>query len=125
MKNMKMKTKLIIGFMVPVIFLIINLIFSDLTTKTAAAIKDPVRQQEYARNAAIFTAIVAFVCVAITTVIAILLIRIIEKSVLQLSDAAKQIAIGHVDIEMEKYNNDEFGELVDEYNKVIDRKSVV
>ena len=120
MKNMKMKTKLIIGFMVPVIFLIINLIFSDLTTKTAAAIKDPVRQQEYARNAAIFTAIVAFVCVAITTVIAILLIRIIEKSVLQLSDAAKQIAIGHVDIEMEKYNNDEFGELVDEYNKVID-----
>lgn len=120
MKNMKMKTKLIIGFTVPIIFLIINLIFSDLTTKTAAAIKDPVRQQEYARNAAIFTGVVAFVCVAITMVIAIFLIRIIEKSVLQLSDAAKQIAIGHVDIEMEKYNNDEFGELVDEYNKVID-----
>ncbi len=120
MKNMKMKTKLIIGFLVPTFFMILNLIFSDLTTKAAAAITDEARKLEYTRNATIFTFAVAVVSVSITVAIAILIIRVIEKSVKQLSDAAKDIAAGRVNIEMVKYNNDEFGELVDEYNKVIE-----
>ncbi len=120
MKNMKMKTKLVIGFLVPTFFMILNLIFSDLTTKSAAAITDEARKQVYTRNSTIFTFAVAVVSVTITLVIAILLIKTIEKSVKQLSDAAKDIAAGRVNIEMVKYNNDEFGELVDEYNKVID-----
>ena len=57
---------------------------------------------------------------ALTFFIALVLIRTIEKSVKQLSDAAKEIAKGRVDIHMEKYNNDEFGELVDEYTRVIE-----
>ena len=40
-------------------------------------------------------------------------------SVRQLSDAAKDIAMGRVDIELVKHNNDEFGDLVDEYKQVI------
>ena len=64
----------------------------------------------------------AFVAVSAILVIimALSLIKMIVKSVNQLSNAAKEIAMGHTDIEMVKYNNDEFGELVDEYNKVID-----
>ena len=62
----------------------------------------------------------ALVSVIITVWIALMLIKIIEKSVVQLSNAAKEIALGHVNIEMVKYNNDEFGDLVDEYRAVID-----
>ncbi len=56
----------------------------------------------------------------LTVWIASLLIKVIEKSVKQLSDAAKDIAMGRVNIEMVKYNNDEFGDLVDEYTEVIE-----
>ncbi|MCM1174667.1 MAG: methyl-accepting chemotaxis protein [Blautia sp.] len=61
------------------------------------------------------------VSVAITLFISTALIKVIARSVKQLSDAAQNIAIGRVNnIELTKYNNDEFGELVDEYTKVID-----
>ena len=41
MKNMKMKTKLILGFMVPIMITVINILISDLTTKWVASISDP------------------------------------------------------------------------------------
>ena len=45
----------------------------------------------------------------------------LKLSSTRLSDAAKLIAMGQVNkIKMVKYNNDEFGELVDEYTIVID-----
>ena len=120
MKNMKMKTKMIIGFAIPIVLTLINIIFGDLTTKAATGITDPAQQEIYVRNCAIFTAVLAVVSVMVTVVVALALIRIVEKSVAQLSSAAKDIAVGRVDIHMEKYNNDEFGDLVDEYTKVID-----
>lgn len=61
------------------------------------------------------------VSVIITLVISTALIKAIATSVKQLSDAAKDIALGRVErIKMTKHGNDEFGELVDEYTKVID-----
>ncbi len=119
MKNMKMKTKLILGFLVPIAITIINIIIGDLATKQATKYTDPVAQEQYITSAAIFTAAFAVVSVIITMWIALVLIKVIEKSVKQLSDAAKDIAVGRVDINMVKYNNDEFGDLVDEYNEVI------
>ncbi len=120
MKNMKMKTKLILGFGVPILLTLTNIIFSEVTTRTAVGITDPARQEQYRVGATIFTIALALVSVIVTFTIAYFLIKIIEKSVAQLSDAAKQIAKGHVEITMEKYNNDEFGDLVDEYTKVIE-----
>ncbi len=120
MKNMKMKTKLILGFMVPIMITVINILISDLTTKWVASISDPAEQQIFTRIATISTLVFAVISVIITVCIALALIKIIEKSVKQLSDAAKEIAMGHVNINLVKYNNDEFGDLVDEYNNVID-----
>ncbi len=119
MKNLKMKTKLIMGFFIPIAITILNIIIGDMSTRQAARIVDPQAQEKYIVNAAIFTASFAVVSVIITLWIAFILIRVIEKSVKQLSDAAKDIAVGRVDINMVKYNNDEFGELVDEYTEVI------
>lgn len=61
------------------------------------------------------------VSVIITLSISTALIREIARSVKQLSDAAKDIALGRVEgIKLIKHGNDEFGELVDEYTIVID-----
>ena len=120
MKNLKMKTKLILGFMIPILLTLFNILFGNLTTKQAARLVDPAEQERYVLYTSILTYGIALVSVVVTVVVALALIRIIEKSVKQLSDAAKEIAVGRVDIHMEKYNNDEFGELVDEYTKVID-----
>lgn len=61
------------------------------------------------------------ISVIITLSISTALIKAIARSVKQLSDAAKDIALGRVNnINMVKYANDEFGELVDEYKKVIE-----
>lgn len=120
MKNMKMKTKLIFGFGIPIAITLINIIFSEVTTRLAVSIDDPGKQESFRLGATIFTFVLAAFSVVVTVTIAYFLIKIIEKSVAQLSDAAKEIAKGHVEIHMEKYNNDEFGDLVDEYTKVIE-----
>jgi len=120
MKNAKIKTKMIIGFMIPVVLMIVNNVISQLSTKIAASIDDPVRQSNYVMNFTVFTVLVAIVTIAVTLSIALWLIRTIEKSIKQLSDAAEDIAMGKVEIELVKYNNDEFGQLVDEYTKMVD-----
>ncbi len=120
MKNLKMKTKLILGFLVPIAITVINILISNLTTKWAASIKDHTERDIFTNVAAVATIVFAAISVLVTILIALALIKTIEKSVKQLSDAAKEIAMGHVDINLVKYNNDEFGELVDEYNNVIE-----
>lgn len=120
MKNLKVKTKLIIGFAIPIVLTLLNIFISDMTTKKAASYTDPVRQEAYTRNATIFTIALAIVCCVAAVWVAAIIIRLIDKSIKQLSDAADEIALGHVNVEMIKYNNDEFGGLVDKYRQVID-----
>ena len=120
MKNMKMKTKLILGFSIPITITIINIVISDVSTKWAASIVDEASKERFITFSSFATIGFAALSVLLTVWIASLLIKVIEKSVKQLSDAAKDIAVGRVNIEMVKYNNDEFGDLVDEYTEVIE-----
>lgn len=158
MKDMKMKTKMIIGFVVPTVFIVINVLLGmssisnirdrvdqmqqeqlesiQATMKeigadeakaelVANAIKDEQTAglesiQRLANNSNLFSAALVAVSVLITVIISTSLIKAINKSVSQLARAAKEIAAGHVNVQMVKYNNDEFGELVDEYTEVID-----
>lgn len=117
MKNVKMKTKMILGFALPTIIIILNMVLNKLSSNRASSASDLDR---YLENFNVFTFVIGVVSVLIVVIIAYCLIRDIERSVSQLSNAAKEIALGHVDIELVKYNNDEFGDLVDQYNKVID-----
>lgn len=117
MKDMKMKTKLIIGFAIPMVLTIINVVIGNIVTSNVIKVEN---KERYAMNSSILTTGLAVVSILITLYVALLLIKAIEKSVVQLSDAAKEIAMGRVNINMVKYNNDEFGDLVDEYNKVIE-----
>jgi methyl-accepting chemotaxis protein len=117
MKDMKMKTKLILGFAIPMVLTVFNVMLGNMASKS---IVNAENQERYLLLSTIFTTAIAVVSILITIFIALILIRVIEKSVAQLSNAAKEIAMGHVNIEMVKYNNDEFGDLVDEYTKVIE-----
>ena len=158
MKNMTIRTKMILGFAVPIILSIINVALgmlavrnvtnsvADMQTEefvtiqqtmeeigadqeksqilidtiTQVKTKDMANIQKTTNLSNMASAGLILVSVVISLFIAIALIKIIRKSIEQLSNAATEIAMGHVNIELEKYNNDEFGEMVEEYRKVID-----
>ena len=117
MKDMKMKTKMIIGFVIPIALMVIIVLCCNATIRGVLKTKNV---ETYINNAHYFTYALVVISAVITIVMASMLIKAIEKAVVQLSDAAKEIALGHVDIDLVKYNNDEFGVLVDEYNQVIE-----
>ena len=118
MKNWTIRAKLMLGFFISIVMTVLNIIFSELTTRMAANY-DGEELIKYNRNASIFTYTVGIVSIIIILWVAAMLIRQIRLSVEELSNAAKQIAMGRVDIQIKKYSNDELGQLVDEYEKVI------
>ena len=117
MKNMKFKTRLIIGFVIPVVLTIINTYFAISSTKGILTASD---QDRYYEIAVVFYLCVVAVAIAITVIYGMSVVKILRVSLNQLSDAAKEIANGQVNVEMVKHNDDEFGDLIDEYRKVID-----
>lgn len=157
MKDMKMKTKMIVGFMIPTIFIIVNVLIGmseirgicdrvaqmqeEEITDIRAKLKEIGADSEKAEilinaiaseqasdlegverlasRSNLFSFGLVVISVLITAFLSTSLIKVINKSVAQLSRAAREIAAGRVDVEMVKYHNDEFGELVDEYTKVI------
>ncbi len=160
MKNMKIRTKLILGFSVPVILTIVTVLvgvfiskecvnviaemnhtasdnlshqFSEQTHLEEAEINGLMeiinegvterveRMEEIMGISNAISIGILVVSVLITILIGLALIKTIMRAVRQLSAAAKDIALGRVNnINMVKYNNDEFGDLVDDYTKVID-----
>ena len=117
MKNMKIKTRLIGGFCIPILLTTINVIFGIMSMRRITHADEAARDLA-AQNSMIFSIGALVVSIAITLFVAFDLIKTIEKSLVLLSNAAKDIAQGRVDVHLEKYNNDEFGDLVDEYTKV-------
>ena len=119
MKNMSIKKRLIGGFFIPIILTTINVIFGMLSMQRIMKASGE-QAAIAARNSMIFSVGALIVSIAITVFVAYDLTKSILKSIILLSNAAKDIAVGHVNIHLEKYNNDEFGDLVDEYVKVIE-----
>ncbi len=117
MKNMKVKTKLALGFMIPIILMILNVALGNMIIRRVESAEN---STTFVRNANLFTIGIVVISGIITLGIALYLIALIERSIVQLSNAAKEIAMGHVNVELEKSNNDEFGDLVDEYAKVVE-----
>ncbi len=100
MKNLKVRTKMFFGFLIPILLVIANMILSEVTTAMAIHIVEPEEQERFIRNATYATVALGVVAIIITLVVAVYLIRTIDRSVAQLSNAAKDIAAGRVDIEM-------------------------
>lgn len=158
MKDMKIKTKMLIGFAIPIILTILNVVLGmssvqringsvtsmgveetqaiEQTLKSIGADETKAEQlldavakvkaegmesiNKTAAYSNYFSIGMIVVSIIITVVIAFILINGINESVKELSNAAKDIAMGRVDIELVKHNNDELGQLVDLYRDVID-----
>ncbi len=119
MKNLTIRAKLMLGFFISIVMMILNIVFSELTTRMASGYSGE-ELERYTRNASIFTYSLGIVSVIIILFVATALIRQIRLSVEELSRAAKEIALGHVDVKMVKQSNDEFGQLMDEFSKLIE-----
>lgn len=117
MKNMKMHTKLIIGFIIIDILVVFVIWMGYSTAGTIITVSNP---EKYLNSYKIFSIIMFLIAAVTMGMISVSITRAIRISVDQLSDAAKNIAEGKVDIKLEKHKNDEFGQLLDEYQIVID-----
>ena len=115
-KSMKVRTILIIAFIIPQLLLSITQVFSYLTVNRAVlrGLSDT-----YLQSFHIFMGIEMCFCIALVTLICLRITRRIRISLQELSDAAREIAKGNVDITLVKKHNDEFGELVDAFQEVI------
>ncbi len=117
MKNVKMHTKLIIGFVIVDILVITAIYLGYSTARTIIGVDDP---QHYLKSYKMFSIGMLVVAVIVMGYISIAISRAIRKSTQALSDVAKVIAQGRVDMDIEKRCNDEFGQVIDEYQVVVD-----
>jgi len=119
MKNVKIKIRLIGAFVISILFIIINVVFGIMSMHKVAGLEVEAAEH-YADRAAVFSVVILVLSVIVTMILSTSIISTIMKSVRQLSDVGKEIALGHVEIELVKDADNEFGELIDEYKKVVE-----
>ena len=117
MKNMKMHTRLTIGFIVIGVLLVISLYTGYTSAAQIMRAPDP---EGYLSNYATFTSIEFVIMLVITAGISLYMTRTIRKALAQVNAAADALAKGQIDIKLEKINNDEFGEMTDALQRIVD-----
>ena len=115
-KNLKMKTKLIISFLVIDVIVLFLLYTGYTTAATIINVADP---QHYLGSYAWFTMVIALVIVIICGGIMVAIPRQLRKNINHLKKITIELAKGNMDVEITKLYNDEFGELVDEYQNMV------
>ena len=118
-KNIKFYTKLIIGFIVIFLAMMVSLYCGYTAAETIVTL-EPAKQEVYLSNYAYFTAFLFLFVLTVIFGISFVMSRTIRLVTKDLRDAANAIAEGNVDIELVKRNNDEFGEVMDDFQKVVD-----
>ncbi len=116
MRNIKIKTRMILAFITPIVLLIVNIIFGNLSTKRVLQVKDV---ESYVQNAMIFTLALGVISAIIMVLIGASLIKSIMQPLHKVAEVTKDLALGHTNIQLEKHGTDEFADLVDDYKKMI------
>ena len=117
MKNMKVTTKLAFGFAIIDILLVISMYFGYTSAAQIVNVEDP---KAYLSSFGTFTAIEFIIMLIITGGISVYMTKTIKGALAEISKAADALAKGNVDIKLEKQSNDEFGQLVDDFQKVVE-----
>ena len=116
MKNMKIVTKLTIGFILIDLLLIFSLYTGYSTAATIITVEDKVH---YLGSYAKFTAVEFVIMMIITGGISVYMINMIKKTLAEVTKAAQALAEGKVDIKLEKKSNDEMGMLIEHFQNAI------
>ena len=116
MKNMKIVTRLSIGFIIIDLLLIFSLYTGYSTAATIITVPD---KEHYLGSYATFTAVEFIIMMIVTGGISFYMIRMIKKTLAEVTNAAAALAKGKVDIKLVKEANDEMGVLVDHFQDAI------
>ncbi|MCD7709398.1 MAG: methyl-accepting chemotaxis protein [Clostridiales bacterium] len=116
-KGVKMYTKVVIGF---IIIAVIMLVVLAVSYQSITAIEQSSNPQQYVTNFHI-CAIVAIIVIAIVLIaLGVTILRSLRRGLASVMEATKLISMGELDVTLEKYHDDEFGEIVDEYQVLVD-----
>ncbi len=111
-KNLYMRTKIVISFIVIGICVLFLLYSGYTTAETIITVDDP---EHYLGSYATFTMIITVVLFTVLGGIAIIIPRQLRLSSKNLINITREIAKGNMDVEIKKLYNDEFGAVIDEY----------
>lgn len=118
MKDIKMYTRLVISYIVIEVLFVFTL-YSGYTTAKTIITLEPERQAGYLSNYATYTAIIFIAMIIVIGGISVVLSRIIRMGMKGLTNVADALAEGKTDVVIEKKSNDEFGILLDDFQKVV------
>jgi len=116
MKNMKIVTRLAIGFIIIDLLLVFSLYTGYSTAATIITVPD---KEHYLGSYATFTAVEFIIMMIVTGGISFYMIRMIKKTLAEVTNAAAALAKGKVDIKLVKESDDEMGVLVDHFQDAI------
>lgn len=117
-KNFKITTKLTIGFII-IGILAVAILYCGYTTASTIVGLPTERQAGYLSSYATVTAVMFIMMVICIGGISVTMTRIIRLSLKDLQAAAGAMAKGQIDVKVEKRNNDEFGELIDDVGQLV------
>jgi methyl-accepting chemotaxis protein len=115
-KDMKLMTKLMIGFGVIDVLVILTILSGYSTAKQLLKTDDPERYVLHYRT---FTVILFIAAMVVMAVIASIIIGGVRNSVKTLEEAGTLLAAGKVDVDLKKNHNDEIGAVIDQFQQVI------
>ena len=116
-KITKLYTKLLTALVAIDICMIATLIFSRNSMHDILSMENP---EHYLRSYDIYTVVMFVILMSIMTFLSITIPKALRKGSEKVTEATKKIAAGEVDVTLEKYRNDEFGTIIDEFQTVID-----
>lgn len=118
-QNVKFHTKLVISFIVIGITMVIALYCGYTTAQTIITLPAE-RQAGYLSSYAYFTAVLFVIMSVVLIGIAVVMAGTIRHTTQDLQKAANALAVGDADVILTKRNNDEFGAVMDDFQKVVD-----
>lgn len=118
MKNVKMTTRMILGFVSIDIILLIVVAYGFISAEKLATLTGT-QAQKYLSTFRLNVIVMVIIALLILTVVAVSLTHGLRLALAQMSKVAQSIAIGDVNVELQKKSNDEFGHLIDEFTEVV------
>ncbi len=116
MKNVKIRTRLIVGFTV---LLILNILVCYCGITTFRQILNADDPEFYANSARIAIIVIGVISFGFGLLVEYSIVRIIRVSLDTATEAARKIARGETDVKMDKLYEDEFGILIDAMNEMV------
>lgn len=116
-KKTKVYNKMLAGFLVMDAIMLMVMIFSYNSMKSILKAADP---EKFLFHYNIYLAVMALLLVIVMAILSATLLRAIRRGTNTVLEASQKIADGDLDVELKKFTNDEFGQIIDEYQKVVD-----